>query len=85
MNGSNVMNMKNNMNICPRPLFWHIYWPTYDVHYSEEITGDMDQRKEKELKTYFSVQIPANIPVFFSTGARWVISHDITFHIKTGP
>ena len=66
MNGSNVMNMKNNMNICPRPLFWHIYWPTYDVHYREEITGDMDQRKEKELKTYFSVQIPANIPVFLA-------------------
>ena len=29
------------------PLFWQIHRPSYDVHYMEEITEDIDLREKK--------------------------------------
>ena len=31
------------------PLFWQIHRPSYDVHYMEEITEDIDLREKKAL------------------------------------
>ena len=31
------------------PLFWQIHRPSYDVHYMEEITEDIDLREKKTL------------------------------------